>query len=115
MISVCKLILLVARINILHAKQISKKRFYEQCKKVSEISYMIDWHRLPGKRALAIILVITMSNSSIKLTAGNLIDLSLSSFGDVSKELWILIDYLLSINFLSILFTNKILTYNLFC
>lgn len=46
---------------------------------------MIDWHRLPGRKALALILMIAMSNSSIKLTAGNLIELSLSTFGDVSN------------------------------
>ncbi|XP_018310063.1 uncharacterized protein [Mycetomoellerius zeteki] len=55
----------------------------EQCKRVSEISYMIDWHRLPGRKGLAIILMIAMSNSSVKLTAGNIIELSMSSFGDV--------------------------------
>ncbi|XP_011058365.1 PREDICTED: uncharacterized protein LOC105148362 [Acromyrmex echinatior] len=57
----------------------------EQCKRVSEISYMIDWHHLPGRKALAIILMIAMSNSSVKLTAGNIIELSMSSFGDVIK------------------------------
>ncbi|XP_018344145.1 PREDICTED: odorant receptor 85c-like [Trachymyrmex septentrionalis] len=57
----------------------------EQCKRVSETSYMIDWHRLPGRKALAIVLMIAMSNSSIKLTAGNIIELSMSSFGDVMK------------------------------
>ncbi|XP_018406411.1 PREDICTED: uncharacterized protein LOC108782604 [Cyphomyrmex costatus] len=57
----------------------------EQCKRVSEVSYMIDWHRLPGKKALAIVLMIAMSNSSVKLTAGNIIELSISSFGDVIK------------------------------
>lgn len=45
---------------------------------------MIDWHRLSRKKALAVMLMITMSNSSVKLTAGNIIDLSISSFGDVS-------------------------------
>ncbi|KAL0117042.1 hypothetical protein PUN28_010124 [Cardiocondyla obscurior] len=57
----------------------------DQCKRLSEISYMIDWHRLPGRKALAVILMIAMSNSSVKLTAGNIIDLSFSSFGDVIK------------------------------
>ncbi|XP_024876942.1 uncharacterized protein LOC112457875 [Temnothorax curvispinosus] len=57
----------------------------EQCKRISEISYMIDWHRLAGRKALAVILMIAMSNSSVKLTAGNIIDLSISSFGDVIK------------------------------
>jgi len=45
---------------------------------------MIDWHRLSERKALAIILMITMSNSSVKLTAGNIIELSMISFGDVS-------------------------------
>jgi len=44
---------------------------------------MIDWHRLLGKRALAVILI--MSNSSVKLTAGNFVDLSINSFGNVSN------------------------------
>ncbi|XP_018046442.1 PREDICTED: uncharacterized protein LOC108685937 [Atta colombica] len=57
----------------------------EQSKRVSEISYMIDWHRLPGRKALAVILMIAMSNSSVKLTAGNIIELSMISFGDVIK------------------------------
>ncbi|XP_032669650.1 uncharacterized protein LOC116843377 [Odontomachus brunneus] len=57
----------------------------EQCKKIGEVSYMIDWHRLSGKKGLALVLIITMSNSSAKLTAGNLFELSLSTFGDVVK------------------------------
>ncbi|KAF3054515.1 Odorant receptor 222 [Nylanderia fulva] len=57
----------------------------EQCKKVGEMSYMIDWYRLPGRKSLALILIIAMSNSSVKLTAGNLFELSLSTFGDVVK------------------------------
>ncbi|XP_020295537.1 uncharacterized protein LOC109860675 [Pseudomyrmex gracilis] len=57
----------------------------EQCKKVSETSYMIEWHRLPGTTALAVILMIAMSNSSVRLTAGNIIKLSICSFGDVIK------------------------------
>ncbi|XP_072747239.1 odorant receptor 82a-like isoform X1 [Anoplolepis gracilipes] len=57
----------------------------EQCKKIGEVTYMIDWHRLPGRKSLALVLMIAMSNSSIKLTAGNLFELSLSTFGDVSN------------------------------
>ncbi|XP_018343944.1 PREDICTED: odorant receptor 49a-like [Trachymyrmex septentrionalis] len=57
----------------------------EQFKRVSEISYMIDWHRLSGRKALAIVLMIAISNSSVKLTAGNIIELSMTSFGDVIK------------------------------
>ncbi|XP_011684705.1 PREDICTED: odorant receptor 85c-like [Wasmannia auropunctata] len=57
----------------------------EKCKKVGEVSYMIDWHRLPGRKGLALLLIIAISNTSIKLTAGNFFELSLSTFGDVVK------------------------------
>ncbi|KAL6259108.1 uncharacterized protein LOC105432107 [Pogonomyrmex barbatus] len=55
----------------------------EQCKKIGDVSYMIDWHRLSGNKGLAIILISAMSNSSIKLTVANIIELSLSTFGNV--------------------------------
>ncbi|GAB1864857.1 Odorant receptor [Camponotus japonicus] len=57
----------------------------EQCKKIGETSYMIDWYRLPKRKGLALMLIIAMSNSSVKFTAGNFFELSLSSFGDVVK------------------------------
>ncbi|KAK2583186.1 hypothetical protein KPH14_009206 [Odynerus spinipes] len=57
----------------------------EQTIKVGERSYMVEWYRLPGKKSLAVILMIMMSNSTTKMTAGNLIELSISSFGDVIK------------------------------
>ncbi|XP_011058403.1 PREDICTED: uncharacterized protein LOC105148395 [Acromyrmex echinatior] len=59
----------------------------EKCKKIGEVSYMIDWHRLSERKSLALVLIIAMSNSSIKLTAGNLFELSLSTFGDVSNAM----------------------------
>ncbi|XP_011705952.1 PREDICTED: uncharacterized protein LOC105461168 [Wasmannia auropunctata] len=46
---------------------------------------MIDWHRLSGRKGLDLILIIAASNTSIKLTAGNLFELSLSTFGNVVK------------------------------
>lgn len=46
---------------------------------------MIDWYRLPERKGLALVLMIAMSNSSVKFTAGNLFELSLSTFGDVSS------------------------------
>lgn len=48
---------------------------------------MIEWYRLSGKKKLCCVLIIAMSNSSMKLTAGNLIELSMSTFSDVSIEL----------------------------
>ncbi|XP_012062998.1 PREDICTED: odorant receptor 22c-like [Atta cephalotes] len=58
----------------------------EQIIKVRESSYMIDWYRLPERKSLAVILIICMSNATTRLTAGNMIELSISSFGDVIKS-----------------------------
>ncbi|XP_011880188.1 PREDICTED: odorant receptor 85c-like isoform X2 [Vollenhovia emeryi] len=57
----------------------------EKYKKIAEVSYMINWYRLSGKKSLALVLMIAMSNASIKLTAGNFFELSLGTFGDVIK------------------------------
>ncbi|XP_076375581.1 odorant receptor 4-like [Megalopta genalis] len=57
----------------------------EQCNRVGEVAYMIDWYRLQGKKRQCIILIMAMSNSSSKLTAGSMVELSLSTFGDVLK------------------------------
>lgn len=62
--------------------------------KVGEKFYMIDWYRMPWKKSLAISLIISMSRSTTKITAGNIIELSISSFGAVSisnlRQLFIL-------------------------
>ncbi|XP_053973305.1 uncharacterized protein LOC128873632 [Hylaeus volcanicus] len=57
----------------------------EQCAMVGETSYMIEWHRLPERKQLSMILVIAMSNATSKLTAGNIVILSLDSFSSVVK------------------------------
>ncbi|KAF3424633.1 hypothetical protein E2986_11712 [Frieseomelitta varia] len=63
----------------------------EQCRKVGEMTYMIDWYRLSGKKKLGCILIIAMSNSSMKFTAGNMIELSINTFSDVSIKLLLLL------------------------
>ncbi|CAD1473675.1 unnamed protein product, partial [Heterotrigona itama] len=55
----------------------------EQTVKVGQKSYMIDWHRIPWKKSLVVPLMISMSRSTTKITAGNIIELSISSFGNV--------------------------------
>ncbi|KAF7381384.1 hypothetical protein HZH66_013778 [Vespula vulgaris] len=57
----------------------------DECRRVAEETYMIDWYRLQGRKSLALLLIIAMSSSSIKLTAGKFVELSISSFGDVIK------------------------------
>ncbi|KAL0117032.1 hypothetical protein PUN28_010120 [Cardiocondyla obscurior] len=59
----------------------------QQCKKVGETAYMIDWYRLPHKTALGLILVIARSSAVIKITAGKLVQLSIATFSDVSKSI----------------------------
>ncbi|XP_024869585.1 uncharacterized protein LOC112453208 isoform X2 [Temnothorax curvispinosus] len=59
----------------------------EKWKKIGEVSYMIDWYRLSERKALDVVLMIAMSNASIKFTAGNLFELSFSTFSDVSNAM----------------------------
>ena len=44
---------------------------------------MIDWYRLPSKTTQGVILIIAMSNSPMKLTAGRIVYISLATFGNV--------------------------------
>ncbi|XP_015179392.1 PREDICTED: uncharacterized protein LOC107067955 [Polistes dominula] len=57
----------------------------EECKRMAESAYMINWYELKGKKALSLIIIISMSISSSRLTAGKFVELSLRSFGDVIK------------------------------
>ncbi|KAK2583194.1 hypothetical protein KPH14_009214 [Odynerus spinipes] len=58
----------------------------EECKNIGITSYMVDWYRLPRRKALGLTLVIAISNSPIKLTAGKLLELSLANFCTVIKS-----------------------------
>ncbi|XP_076475335.1 odorant receptor 10-like isoform X3 [Bombus vancouverensis nearcticus] len=58
----------------------------EQCRNISLSAYMIDWYRLPQKKALGLILIFAVANSSTKLTAGKIVELSLASFCSVLKS-----------------------------
>ncbi|KAL6426543.1 hypothetical protein ACFW04_009158 [Cataglyphis niger] len=57
----------------------------EQCTQVGTKSYTINWYYLPNKSALGLILVMSMSNVTIKLTAGKFMELSLASFCSIVK------------------------------
>ncbi|XP_076177141.1 odorant receptor 35 [Ptiloglossa arizonensis] len=58
----------------------------EQCINIGLSAYMIDWYYLPREEALGLILIFAVSNSSMKLTAGKLVELSLPSFCSVVKS-----------------------------
>lgn len=49
------------------------------------MAYMTDWYNLHYKTARGLILIIARSNNVIKITAGKLFHLSISTFGDVSN------------------------------
>ncbi|XP_032689611.1 odorant receptor 13a-like [Odontomachus brunneus] len=56
-----------------------------QAEKVASTSCELEWYRLPDKKARGIVLVMIMSNSPTKITAGKIMDLSFKTFGDVVK------------------------------
>ncbi|XP_014484211.1 PREDICTED: odorant receptor 13a-like [Dinoponera quadriceps] len=57
----------------------------DQCKKVGEAAYMINWYALPHKTALDLILIILRSSIVIKITAGKIFHMSIATFGVVIK------------------------------
>ncbi|THK33042.1 odorant receptor 82a isoform X1 [Diachasma alloeum] len=57
----------------------------EQCYEAGYSAYLIDWHRLPPPAASGLILIIANAQVPRKLTAGGMLELSLSSFLTVMK------------------------------
>jgi len=45
---------------------------------------MTNWYQLPRKTILGLILIILRSSTVIKITAGKIFHMSISTFGDVS-------------------------------
>ncbi|GAB1864865.1 Odorant receptor [Camponotus japonicus] len=58
----------------------------EQGEQVGKSAYMTNWYLLPGKTALGLVLIILRSNTALKITAGNIVQLSFATFGDVIKS-----------------------------
>ncbi|KAL6259093.1 hypothetical protein P5V15_009015 [Pogonomyrmex californicus] len=58
----------------------------EQGGQIGKSVYMTNWYLLPGKTARGLILIILRSNADLKLTAGKIVQLSFSTFGDVIKS-----------------------------
>ncbi|XP_043282221.1 putative odorant receptor 92a isoform X1 [Venturia canescens] len=56
-----------------------------QFQKIGRAAYMIDWPRLSEKNGLAIVPIMAVSNSSRQLTAGHMMEFSMSSFGIIMK------------------------------
>lgn len=60
--------------------------FLYQANVVKNISNTLDWYQLPVKKARSLILIIVMSNIPMTVTAANLVQLSLTTFTDVSTD-----------------------------
>ncbi|XP_003691462.1 odorant receptor 4-like isoform X2 [Apis florea] len=56
--------------------------------------FMIDWYHLPTKTIQNLILIMAMSNSPAKLSVGRIVDLSLSTFGNVLKTTFVYLNFL---------------------
>nr|UEN71192.1 olfactory receptor 9 [Gregopimpla kuwanae] len=57
----------------------------EKCQQVGKAAYMIDWYKLPGRTGLSLIMIISMGNYPRKLTAGRMIELSITTFGSIMR------------------------------
>ncbi|XP_070159030.1 odorant receptor 4-like isoform X2 [Polyergus mexicanus] len=57
----------------------------EQEKKISLTLCTLEWYCLPIEKAKALILIMAISDTSVKLKAGKFVDLSLKTYGDVLK------------------------------
>nr|UEN71185.1 olfactory receptor 2 [Gregopimpla kuwanae] len=76
------LILLSLALNIFiycHVGELIK----DKCYQVGKAAYMIEWYKLPGKTEATIIMIIAMAYYPRKLTAGGMIELSITTFGSV--------------------------------
>ncbi|XP_043282244.1 odorant receptor 4-like [Venturia canescens] len=58
----------------------------EQCGRIGNAAFTIEWYRLPGKTGVALVLIIAMANFPRNLTAGGMMELSISSFGAIIKS-----------------------------
>ncbi|KAF7381373.1 hypothetical protein HZH66_013767 [Vespula vulgaris] len=56
-----------------------------QAEKVALTSCVLDWYRLPNNKAKSVILIMAISHCPMRITAGNVIELSLQTFGQVIK------------------------------
>ncbi|XP_071641240.1 odorant receptor 4-like isoform X3 [Temnothorax longispinosus] len=57
----------------------------EKSSQIGSMCYMINWYQLSPRSVRNLILIIAMSSHPIKLSAGRMVDLSLTTFGNVRK------------------------------
>nr|UEN71190.1 olfactory receptor 7 [Gregopimpla kuwanae] len=61
--------------------ELLKEQYYE----VGKSTYFIDWQKFPGKSGLAVVLIIAMANVPRKITAGQMMELSMDTFGLIMR------------------------------
>ncbi|KAG9435152.1 odorant receptor Or1-like [Apis mellifera carnica] len=66
----------------------------ERCKEIRNMVYMTNWYRLPDKDILNLIMIITRSGVEYKMTAGKIIDISVITFGNIIKTVFVYLNIL---------------------
>lgn len=59
---------------------------YFQSNNLARTCITLNWYHFPTKKARCLILIIIMSNYPVKLTAAKVVDVSLTTFTDVSMK-----------------------------
>ncbi|XP_028046089.1 odorant receptor 13a isoform X3 [Monomorium pharaonis] len=57
----------------------------EKSSQIGSVCFMINWYQLSPKSVRSLIMIIAISSNPIKLSAGRMVDLSLTTFGNVLK------------------------------
>ncbi|XP_032689614.1 odorant receptor 4-like [Odontomachus brunneus] len=57
----------------------------ERCQMVGTTCYATEWYRMPPKKAIELIMPITMSRYPASITAGKMMTMTLSTFSDILK------------------------------
>ena len=65
---------------------------------IGSMCYMINWYQLSPRSVRSLILIIAMSSHPIKLTAGRMANLSLTTFGNVRHYIHFISNLLRSIS-----------------
>ncbi|PBC25209.1 Putative odorant receptor 83a [Apis cerana cerana] len=60
----------------------------EKCKEVGNMVYMTNWYQLHDKDILNLIMIIARSSVEYKMTAGKIMDMSVTTFGNIIKTVF---------------------------
>ncbi|XP_061927050.1 odorant receptor 4-like [Apis cerana] len=66
----------------------------ERCKEIGKMVYMTNWYHLPDKDIFNLIMIIVRSGVEYKMTAGKIIDISVITFGNIVKTVFMYLNIL---------------------